>query len=90
MPLPRSLTQILRQGQLTVGAGWRAYFAPFNQALAVTTSSTVSGPTIYDLQVFAKFLDANFQPVPMEQTAPAAPAAKQATSKAAKWGTPIQ
>jgi hypothetical protein len=61
--LPRSLTQPLRQGQLTVGAGWRAYFAPFNQALAVTTSSTLSGPTIYDLQVFAKFLDANFSPV---------------------------
>lgn len=63
MPLPRSLTQPLRQGQLTVGAGWRAYFAPFNQALAVSTSSTVSGPTIYDLQVLNKFIDSSFQPV---------------------------
>jgi len=63
MPLPRSLTQTLRQGQLTVGAGWRAYFAPFNQALAVSTSSTLSGPSIYDLQVFQKLLDANFQPI---------------------------
>jgi len=64
MPLPRSLTQPLRQGQLTVGAGWRAYFAPFNQALAVNASSTVQGPTIYDLQVFAKLLDSAFSPVP--------------------------
>jgi len=63
MPLPRSLTQVLRQGQLTFGAGWRAYFAPFNQALAVSTSSTVSGPSIYDLIAFQKMLDANFQPV---------------------------
>lgn len=64
MPLPRSLTQILRQGQLTVGSGWRAYFAPFNQALAVTSNSTTSGPSIYDLQVFAKMLDSSFQPIP--------------------------
>lgn len=64
MPLPRSLTQPLRQGQLTVGAGWRAYFAPFNQALAVTVSSTVLGPTIYDLQALGKLLDANFNASP--------------------------
>lgn len=61
--LPRSLTQPLRQGQLTVGSGWRAYFAPFNQALAVSASSTVLGPSIYDLQVFAKLLDSSFQPI---------------------------
>jgi len=58
MALPKSLTQPLRQGQLTVGAGWRAYFAPFNQALAVNQNSTLYGPTIYDLQVTGLFVDA--------------------------------
>lgn len=57
MPLPKSLTQPLRQGQLTVGSGWRAYFAPFNQALAVNQSSTALGPTMYDLMVTNKFVD---------------------------------
>lgn len=64
MALPRSLTQPLRQGQLTVGAGWRAFFAPFNQELAVTQGSTVLGPTIYDLEVLGKFLDLSDNPVP--------------------------
>jgi hypothetical protein len=63
MALPRSLTQPLRQGQLTVGSGWRAYFAPFNQTLAVGQGSSVLGPTIYDLQVLAKFLDTSDSPV---------------------------
>jgi hypothetical protein len=58
MALPKSLTQPLRQGQLSVGSGWRAYFAPFNTALAVNQNSTILGPTIYDLEVAAKFIDA--------------------------------
>jgi hypothetical protein len=58
MALPKSLTQPLRQGQLNVGSGWRVYFAPFNLALAVTQNSTSLGPTIYDLQVTGKFIDA--------------------------------
>lgn len=57
MSLPLSLTQPFRQGQLTVGAGWRAYFAPFNQALAVANTSSGLGPTIYDLLATAKFID---------------------------------
>ena len=57
MPLPKSLTQPLREGQLNVGAGYRAYFAPFNLPYAVANSSRVLGPTIYDLQVVGKFLD---------------------------------
>src|ERR1035437_8091204 len=57
MGLPKSLTQPLRQGQLTVGGGWRAYFAPFNQQLAVSQNSTSLGPTIYDLEVTNKFID---------------------------------
>lgn len=57
MPLPKSLVQPFRQGQLSVGAGWRAYFAPFNLALAVNQTSTQYGPTIYDLLVTGKFID---------------------------------
>lgn len=57
MPLPKSLTQPLRQGNLTVGSGWRAYFAPFNTAFAVNAGSTSQGPTIYDLMTSGKFID---------------------------------
>lgn len=57
MPLPKSLTQTLRQGQLTVGSGYRAYFAPFNQQYAVQTANAALGPTIYDLEVTNRFLD---------------------------------
>ena len=56
MPLPSSLVQQFRQGQLMVGNGWRAFFAPFNQGLAVSQTSTSIGPTIYDLQVLGKFV----------------------------------
>ena len=54
MSLSKSLTQPLRQGQLTVGSGWRAYFAPFNQALAVSSANTSLGPSIYDFSVFGR------------------------------------
>lgn len=57
MALPKSLTQPLRQGQLTVGSGWRAYFAPYNQQQAVATANTSIGPTIYDLQVTGRHID---------------------------------
>lgn len=57
MPLPKSLTQPLRQGQLTVGSGYRAYFAPFNQQYAVQTANSALGPTIYDLQVTGRMVD---------------------------------
>lgn len=62
MPLPKSLTQPLRQGQLTVGAGWRAYFAPFNQQYAVSQSSIAIGPSIWDLQVFTSLNDNSLPP----------------------------
>ena len=62
MPLPKSLTQPLRKGQLTVGAGWRAYIAPFNQELADNNNSSLIGPTIYDLQVMNRFIDGNSGP----------------------------
>ncbi len=57
MSLPLSLTQAFRQGQLVVGSGWRAYFAPFNQAYAVANTSSGVGPTIYDLLFNGKFID---------------------------------
>lgn len=59
MALPKSLTQPLRQGQLSVGSGWRAYFAPFNTQQAVLNNSSVIGPKIFDLQVVGKWLDSN-------------------------------
>jgi hypothetical protein len=62
MALPKSLTQPLRQGQLTVGSGWRAYFAPFNQQQAVATANTSIGPTIYDLQVTGRYIDGTTLP----------------------------
>ena len=49
MPLPKSLTQPFRKNKLVVGAGWRAYFAPYNIALGSAVASTVQGPTIVDL-----------------------------------------
>lgn len=57
MPLPKSLTQPLRKGNLIVGSGWRAYLAPFNQQLAVSQNSTSQGPTIYDLMSTGRFVD---------------------------------
>jgi hypothetical protein len=62
VPLPKSLTQPLRQGQLNVGSGWRAYFAPFNQQYAVNQPLSVLGPTLYDLQITGKFIDGNSGP----------------------------
>lgn len=64
MSIPKSLQQPLRQALLPVGAGWRAYFAPFNQALAVANTSTALGPTIYDFIAKKKFLDGPPPPSP--------------------------
>ena len=64
MPLPLSLRQPFRQGQVTVGSGWRAFFAPFNQALAVSQTSTSIGPTVYDLMGAGKFTDAQQSTLP--------------------------
>ena len=64
MPLSKSLAQPLRQGNLTVGAGWRVYFAPFNQAYAVNVTSTALGPTNYDFTFLGKFLDPGTPPAP--------------------------
>lgn len=57
MALPKSLRQPFRRGQLVVGAGFRGYFAPFNSALASNQTSSLFGPTIYDLNVQGRFID---------------------------------
>lgn len=49
MSFPKSLQQPYRKNKLVVGAGWRAYFMPYNIALGSAVASTVSGPTIVDL-----------------------------------------
>jgi hypothetical protein len=46
---PKSLQQPFRKNKLVVGAGWRAYFMPYNAALGSSVASTVVGPTIVDL-----------------------------------------
>lgn len=38
-----------------IGAGWRAFFAPYNIALGSGVASTVIGPTILDLQTGGPF-----------------------------------
>jgi len=47
--LPKSLQQPFRKNKLAVGAGWRAFFAPYNYAIGSSVASTVLGPTILDL-----------------------------------------
>jgi hypothetical protein len=44
-----------RKGNLLVGGGWRAFFAPYNAALGNTSNNTSSGVTILDLQVQGPF-----------------------------------
>jgi hypothetical protein len=66
MPLlPKSLTQTFRRGNLLVGGGWRAYFAPFNDSLAITQTSTLLGPAILDLANQGPFSDNNI-PTPYQ------------------------
>jgi len=55
MALPKSLYQPFRRGQLLVGGAWRAYFSPFNAALAYTQTNSAVGPSILDLQVQGPF-----------------------------------
>src|SRR5580765_160737 len=59
--LPKSLQQPFRKNKLVVGAGWRAFFAPYNAALGSAVASTVQGPTIVDLTQ-GPFIDTS-QPV---------------------------
>lgn len=49
MPYPKSLQQPFRPGKLVIGAGWRAFFAPYNKALGSSQANTSVGPHILDL-----------------------------------------
>lgn len=55
MPLSRSLVQPFRSNQLAIGAGWRAYFAPFNAPFWAGQTNSAVGPTILDLQFQGPF-----------------------------------
>lgn len=55
MPLPLSLQQPFRKGQLFVGGGWRGFFAAFNAALSASSNNTTAGPRLIDLQVQGPF-----------------------------------
>ncbi len=55
MALSKALVQPFRKNTLLIGAGWRAYFAPYNIALGSGQANTVLGPTILDLQTQGPF-----------------------------------
>src|SRR5208283_4164293 len=55
MALSKALVQPFRKNTLLIGAGWRAFFAPYNAALGSGQASTVLGPAILDLQTQGPF-----------------------------------
>lgn len=56
MPLiSKALVQPIRRNLIPVGGGWRAFFAPFNEILAVSSNNTGLGPKILDLQNLGPF-----------------------------------
>jgi len=50
MPLSKGLVQPYRKSNILVGAGWRAFFAPFNIEFGAQSAVTTDGPKILDLQ----------------------------------------
>src|ERR1035441_6124912 len=54
MALSRSLTQLFRKNLLTVGSGFRGYFAPWDYQAALTSPLT-GGPNILDLEYSGPF-----------------------------------
>jgi hypothetical protein len=55
MALSKALVQPFRKNMLLVGAGYRAFFAPYNIALGSAQASTALGPTILDLNTLGPF-----------------------------------
>lgn len=55
MAFSKALVQPFRKNTLLVGAGWRAFFAPYNPALGSAVANTVLGPTILDLNTQGPF-----------------------------------
>lgn len=50
MALNKSLQQTFRKDLLNIGAGYRAFFAPYNISLGSAQADTTQGPKILDLQ----------------------------------------
>jgi hypothetical protein len=50
MSLQKSLVQPFRRNMLLVGAGWRAFYAPYNITIGSNQANTSLGPAILDLQ----------------------------------------
>src|ERR1035437_6014675 len=55
MALSKALVQPFRKNMLLIGAGYRAFFAPYNAALGSGTANTALGPTMLDLQTGGPF-----------------------------------
>ncbi len=55
MAFSKTLVQPFRKNLLLVGAGWRAFFAPYNIAQGSAVASTSQGPAILDLQTSGPF-----------------------------------
>src|ERR1035437_6436627 len=55
MALSKALVQPFRKNMLLIGAGYRAFFAPYNAALGSSVANTALGPTILDLQTAGPF-----------------------------------
>ena len=55
MALSKALVQPFRKNTLLIGAGWRAFFAPYNIAIGSAVANTVLGPSILDLQTQGPF-----------------------------------
>jgi len=53
--LSKALVQPFRKNMLLIGAGYRAFFAPYNAALGSASANTALGPTILDLQTGGPF-----------------------------------
>lgn len=49
MALQKSLVQPFRRNMLLIGAGWRAFYAPYNISLGSAVADTTQGPNILDL-----------------------------------------
>lgn len=54
----KSLIQSLREGQISVGNGWRGYYAPFNKVAALAAVIQNVGPAMLDLQNGGPFTEA--------------------------------
>jgi hypothetical protein len=55
MALSKALVQPFRKNLLLIGAGYRAFFAPYNVALGSGVANTALGPTMVDLQTGGPF-----------------------------------